>query len=240
MFGWKARLPVELIYGAPEQTEMPQSQYATDLKTSLEKAYQQVWEKSSRALERQKEFYDKKVHGHHYQVGDYVWVLFPQLPCGKSEKLYRPWSGLFWVIKKLSDVNHWVQECKNHWRRVVIHFNRLKPYKGDVSSYQHRTRRQSPPIHTGARVPRREPHYFGTDLEIVDEDTIPVESGEERGKDPRPEADTPPSDSRRYPHDFIDPVDTTTVSLTCANVRTHSYKKGSSIVTELWQCVYYV
>ena len=47
MFGRPAKLPVELLYGAPEQDEVPQSQYGTNLKASLEEAYQQVREKSA-------------------------------------------------------------------------------------------------------------------------------------------------------------------------------------------------
>ena len=205
MFGRQARLPVELMYGSPERAEMPQSQYAAGLKTSLEEAYEQVRENTSRALKRQKDFYNKKVHGHHYQVGDYVWVLFPQPPRGKSRKLYRPWSGPFRVVKKLSDVNYRVQECNNRRRRMVIHFNRLKPYKGDVTSYQRETRRHSLPIHTGTEATRQEPHYFGTDLEIVEDDehlsptTIPIETGEEQVRDARQGVDTPSSNCRRYP-----------------------------------------
>ena len=136
MFGHQAKLPVELMYGVPEKDVVPQSQYALDLKTSLEKAYEQVREKSSRQLKRQEGFYNQKIHGRPYQVGDYVWVLFPQPPRNKSKKLYRPWSGPFRVVKKLSEVNYRVQECKNRRRRMVVHFNRLKPYRGDMTSYQ--------------------------------------------------------------------------------------------------------
>ena len=42
MFGRQAKLPVELMYGVPEKDVVPQSQYALDHKTSLEKAYEQV------------------------------------------------------------------------------------------------------------------------------------------------------------------------------------------------------
>ena len=51
------------------------------------------------------------------QVGDHVWVPFPQTLRGKSKKPYRPWSGPFLVIKKLSDVTYKVHEVKNRWRR---------------------------------------------------------------------------------------------------------------------------
>ena len=113
MFGRQAKLPVELMYGAPETETMPPSQYAMTLKASLGEAYAKVRERTARQLERQKELYNQRVHGNPFKAGDHVWVLFPQVPRGKSRKLYRPWSGPFVVVKKLSDVTYRVQEINN-------------------------------------------------------------------------------------------------------------------------------
>ena len=73
-----------------------------------------------------------------------MWVLFPQTPRGKSKKLYQPWSGPFVVVKKLSDVTYRVQEVKNCWCRLVVHFNWLKPYNGKVADCQPLRREVSP------------------------------------------------------------------------------------------------
>ena len=129
MFGQQAKLPVELMYGTPETETMPPSQYAMTLKASPGEAYARVRERTARQLERQKELYNRRIHGNPFKVGDHVWVLFPQVPRGKSRKLYRPWSGPFIVVKKLSDVTYRVQETNNRCRRMIVHFNRLKPYQ---------------------------------------------------------------------------------------------------------------
>ena len=91
------------MYGAPGYESLPPSQYAATLKTAMSEAYERVRVNTARKLQHQSTLYNKKVHGSPYNVGDYVWVLFPQTPRGK---LYKPWSGPFVVIKKLSDITY--------------------------------------------------------------------------------------------------------------------------------------
>lgn len=169
MFGRQAKLPVELMYGTPETETMPPSQYAMTLKASLGEAYARVRERTARQLERQKELYNRRIHGNPFKVGDHVWVLFPQVPRGKSRKLYRPWSGPFIVVKKLSDVTYRVQETNNRRRRMIVHFNRLKPYQHSTSRYQ-KSRREQIPSDVGRQEEKYGQHYFGTNLEVVDDE----------------------------------------------------------------------
>ena len=42
--------------------------------------------------------------------------------------MVRPFS----VVKRLSNVTYRVQHCNNRRKRIVVHFNRLKPYKQRV------------------------------------------------------------------------------------------------------------
>ena len=53
-------------------------------------------------------FYDLKVHGKPYEVGDYVW-LQSQAPKRTSRKLHHPWTGPYKVINKVSDVTYQIQ-----------------------------------------------------------------------------------------------------------------------------------
>ena len=122
-------------------------------------------------------------------------VLFPQTPRGKSKKLYRPWNGPFVVVKKLSDVTYRVQEVKNRRRRLVIHFNRLKPFRGTIRDRQPPSNR-----HTQGNEPKR--HYFGSQLEVADEDsdTPALPSPPELNADPAPEPEAEVKNiNRRYP-----------------------------------------
>ena len=93
----------------------------------------EAYEKATRQLDHQVELYNKKVHRKPYEVGNHVWVLFPQAPKGKSKKLYRPWSGPFVVTKRLSDLTFGVQDVNNQ-RRMVVHLYRLKPHKQTVQT----------------------------------------------------------------------------------------------------------
>ena len=184
------------MYGTPEPEVVSPSQYAAMLNTAMSEAYK-VRAKTARQLKHQSDLYNQKVHGSPYKVGDHVWVLFPQTPRGKSKKLYRPWSGPFVVVKKLSDVTYRVQEVKNCRRRLVVHFNRLKPYKGKVADRQPLRREMSPDMKTQSEEPRN--HYFGSQLELVDEGDIEVSialSPSEHNTEPGIE---PQGESRRYP-----------------------------------------
>ena len=76
------------------------------------------------------------------------------------------------VVRKLSDVTYRVQEVKNCRRRLVVHFNRLKPYKGKVADRHSFRREVSPDMQTRSEEPRH--HYFGSQLELADEGDIEV------------------------------------------------------------------
>ena len=164
-------------------------------------AYEKVRTMTTRQLKHQSDLYNQKVHGNPYKVGDFVWVLFPQTPRGKSKKLYRPWKGPFVVVKKLSDVTYRVQEVTNRRRRLVIHFNRLKPFRGTVSDRQPQQQEPRPSDgHMQGEEPKR--HYFGSQLELAEEDsdTPALPSPPELNADPAPEPQGEVQNtSRRYP-----------------------------------------
>ena len=164
MFGRQAKLPVELMYGTPEPESQSSTEYATQLESTLTEAYEKVRANTTRQLDHQAELYNEKVHGKPYEVGSHVWVLFPQVPRGKSKKLYRPWSGPFVVVKRLSNVTYRVQDCNNRRKRMVVHFNRLKQYKQRVQTTAKVKAKDKPPQDN--TQPR---HHFGAELELVDE-----------------------------------------------------------------------
>ena len=164
MFGRQAKLPVELMYGTPEPESQSSTEYATQLESTLTEAYEKVRANTTRQLDHQAELYNEKVHGKPYEVGSHVWVLFPQMPRGKSKKLYRPWSGPFVVVKRLSNVTYRVQDCSNRRKRMVVHFNRLKQYKQRVQTTAKVKAKDKPPQDN-----TQPHHHFGAELELVDE-----------------------------------------------------------------------
>ena len=100
MFGRQARVPIDIMFGdSPVVTSSP-SVYATKLQQSLTTAYDQVRNKMDATFQRQKQFYDQKVHGRPFTVGDLVWLYSPVVPTGQAKKLYHPWTGPYEVVKK--------------------------------------------------------------------------------------------------------------------------------------------
>ena len=72
MFGRKARLPVDLMYGScPDELQTPAT-YASQLQESLQQSYIKVRENMRTAHNRQKDNYDQHVHGKPLQPGDLV------------------------------------------------------------------------------------------------------------------------------------------------------------------------
>ena len=91
------------------------------------KAYSIARQRTGEKQEHQKEFHDNRVHGRFYQVGDKVWLHSPVIPRGHPKKLLHPWTGPWQIIKRLSDAVYRIQGTSGHWKRLVVHFDRLKP-----------------------------------------------------------------------------------------------------------------
>jgi len=124
MYGRQARLLVDIIYRTPS---MEQSNQSKRLRLSLEGTYALAREKLQSAAQRQKSLHDKRMHGDPFQEGDLMWLCSPAIRKGKSRKLHCPWKGPFEVIKQISDVVYRIQDIQNKQKRVMVHFDRLKP-----------------------------------------------------------------------------------------------------------------
>ena len=126
MFGRQARIPVDVMFGSSPDVINSPSTYASTLQKSLTLAYDQVRDKMNTTFQRQKQFYDKKVHGKPFSVGDLVWLYSPAVPSGQAKKLYHPWTGPYEVVKKLSDATYRIVNTNSRRQRFVVHFDRLK------------------------------------------------------------------------------------------------------------------
>ena len=62
-----------------------------------------------------------------------MWYYNPQRKIGVCNKLMRPWSGPYKVIRRLNDVLFMIQDGPRKKPRVV-HHDKLKPYEGRVVS----------------------------------------------------------------------------------------------------------
>ena len=62
MFGRQANLPIDLMYGTGDSTELQAHDYAENLKRGLQRAYQLERERLGAVHERHKACYDRQVH----------------------------------------------------------------------------------------------------------------------------------------------------------------------------------
>nr|CAD7570824.1 unnamed protein product [Timema californicum] len=65
--------------------------------------------------------------GSAYKVGDRVWLHQPAVRKGTSPKLHRAWDGPYIVKTIISDVVYRIQRESPKRKRMIVHFNRLKP-----------------------------------------------------------------------------------------------------------------
>ena len=170
MFGRQARIPIDVMFGSSPVIETSPSTYAIQLKQSLTAAYDHVRDKMDVTFERQKQHYNKKVHGKPYNVDDYVWLYSPAVPPGQSKKLHHPWSGPFQIIKRLSDATYRIADTSAKRQRHIVHFDRLKPCTPGTRLPQAQQPTQPISVQPSSTI-RTVP--FGTNLHLVDDDPPP-------------------------------------------------------------------
>ena len=130
MFGRELRLPVDLMFGLPETDTSPNTnQYALRLRERLEKAYHHTREHTRAQQHGQKDLYDQRACGNPFKMDDLVWLHHPAVPRGQAHKFHRPWRGPFKIVKVLSDSHYRITSIEPPRRRLVVHFDRLKPFK---------------------------------------------------------------------------------------------------------------
>ena len=126
MFGRQASLPIDLMYGTGENNELSTSDYATQLKMSLDEAYRIAREKLCTSHRRQKECYDKRIHGKPFKESDLVWSHSPVVLRGQSKKLHHPWTGPFKIVEQISESDYKIRNVQRKKKLQVVHFDRLK------------------------------------------------------------------------------------------------------------------
>ena len=193
MFGRQARLPVDVMFGSPPTDSKSPSEYAVSLKKQLTSAYETVRRTCKTQHDRQKELYDKKIHGNPFVAGDWVWVLNPKVPKNSTKKLFHPWQGPYKVVKQISEGVYRIQALNGTRRRQVVHFNRLKPCPKNTRLLQH-TDTEDSSITYSPELPVPTP--VGTNLQLVDQDDDDF-TRPQNTVPPQVASEEPPN--RRYP-----------------------------------------
>ncbi|KAJ8006814.1 hypothetical protein DPEC_G00111130 [Dallia pectoralis] len=133
MLGREMRTPVELRFGrAPDDDGrvLPDLDYARRLQDRLEVAHTFAREQLVSAGLRQKHHYDTRARGRHFKAGESVWLHNPMRKKGRCPKLDSTWVGPCAVLERVGEVTYRV-EIPPRNRKVVVHRDRLAPYRGD-------------------------------------------------------------------------------------------------------------
>ena len=142
--GGKPNTP--LIYLSPNPTGDPRlklSEKAEELNERLYEIHSQAQITMGTEQRRQRDYFNRKVHGEPFKEGDLVWLFEPHK--AKSRKFYLPWQGPFEVLSRTSEVNYIICKRGNKDRWNKVHFNRLKPYRGDPELRKSKRNRDKPP-----------------------------------------------------------------------------------------------
>ena len=132
MLGRELELPLDLLFGPPpEHNVQNEHEYVQQLRSKFEIAHSLTQEHLQKSSEIQKRHYDQGVAGSTLHEGDLVWLLQPSPRKGLCVKLQLPWTGPWKIMTKLNDVTFRIRKTK-HGEPKVVHYNRLKPYKGPV------------------------------------------------------------------------------------------------------------
>nr|XP_013996221.1 unnamed protein product [Salmo salar] len=95
----------------------------------LEAAHTFAREQLENAGVRQKRHYDSRARGRHFGAGECVWLHNPTRKKGRCPKLDSAWVGPCLVIERVGEVTYRV-EVPPRSRKVVVHRDRLAPYRG--------------------------------------------------------------------------------------------------------------
>ncbi|KAK5921445.1 hypothetical protein CgunFtcFv8_025150 [Champsocephalus gunnari] len=157
MLGRELRTPAVLAFGQPPDSldTPPGPEYARRLQDRLDSAHAFARDQQKSAGVRQKRNYDTRTRGQHFRAGELVWVYSPQRKKGRCPKLDSQWVGPCRVLERVGEVVYRVQ-LPPKGRKVVLHRDRLAPYRG-VASPQAEPQGTSGPTAVPSTPPLRSP-----------------------------------------------------------------------------------
>ena len=138
---------------------------------------------------RQKEYYDQKIHGKPFQIGDQVWLHSPAIQRGQLRNYATPGPA----PGRLSDAVYRIRSLKDRRKRTVVHFDRLKSCSPEMRL---NTNRQNSPVTTPAPQPMPQPQELEPRIVSDDEDD---QSFLSQPPPPNTSSGPPPPTLPRYP-----------------------------------------
>ena len=170
IFGREAQYPIDLFVSKPPgDPRLKLSENAEQLNERVYEIHREAQMTMGTEQRRQREYFNRKVHGEPFKEEDLVWLFEPHK--AKSRKFNLPWHGPFEVPSQTSEVTYMVCKRGNKEKWQKVHFNSLKPYRGDPEvRHSGRLENRPPPIYDEI------PNVVETEEEIEDRPFHVIES----------------------------------------------------------------
>ncbi|KAJ1209814.1 hypothetical protein NDU88_005186 [Pleurodeles waltl] len=108
-----------------ESGEKPILEYAQQLKSQLQRVWEDVRTHMEKAQEKQKRYYDQTAKTRQLQPNDKVLLLLPS----SENKLLAKWQGPYKILKQISPVTYLVELSQNPKREQIYHINLRKKWE---------------------------------------------------------------------------------------------------------------
>ena len=147
IFGREAQYPIDLFVPKPPgDPRLKLGEHAEELNERLYEIHREAQLTMGTEQRRQREYFNRRVHGELFKEGDLIWLFEPHK--AKSRKFYLPWHGPFEVLSRTSEVTYMICKRGNKEKWQKVHFNRLKPYRGNSEVRNSgRLKNRPPPIY---------------------------------------------------------------------------------------------
>ena len=147
IFGREAHYPIDLFVPKPPgDPRFKLGENAAELSEHLYETQREAQMTMGTEQRRQGEYFIRKVHGELFKEGDLVWLIEPHK--AKSRKFYLLWHGPFEVLSRTSEVTYMICKRGKKEKGQEVHFNSLKPYRGDPEvRHSCRLKNRPPPIY---------------------------------------------------------------------------------------------
>jgi len=129
MLGREVLLLATLIARPPEEPQSVSVPFVRDLRDCIRGAHARVRQATQATAKTQKQYYNKSVREQKFQIGQLVWLYWPNPPVRqKYRKLQQVWTGPWRILEFRSDVVVTIQHTLKRTKQTV-HINRLTPCK---------------------------------------------------------------------------------------------------------------
>ena len=129
MYGRELSLPVDLMYGQPNEEYVGQSQYVSNLQSRLDAVHNFARHAVQLQQSRTKKRYDLRADKALFGQGDLVWMANSQRRKGVSPKLTNLWEGPYVILNRRNDVLYRIQK-NPRFKPKLVDRDRLRPYRG--------------------------------------------------------------------------------------------------------------